>query len=282
MRVDTILHSYTFRDYPLEDAFRAAADLGWDGLELQPVHFDASFLEQELPRCLKIGEPFDVPIVCVDFSANFISDDWRTIEESVHMMETNIAICAQHGIRLMNGHTGVLAENPEDFGKNGSALAEETHYERAAEALSHLGGLAGRHGVRLTLEIHMNTIHDTIEATAKLLDRVASDYVLANPDPGNMFSTSTAEKDPDALDRLEGRIGYFHFKNCIETKGSYSYSVRLADGHIDTFKYVRKLSELGYEGPVCIEYCGAGDPYVAVEQDIAYFRRCVERANGTV
>ena len=36
----TIMHSYTFRAYPLEEAFRNAARFGWEGIELQPCHFD--------------------------------------------------------------------------------------------------------------------------------------------------------------------------------------------------------------------------------------------------
>lgn len=272
------MHSYTFRDYPLEAACENAARFDWDGLELQQAHFDQDALEHDLPRCKEIAGRHGIPIGCVDFSGDFINDDPKIVEHSVERVALNLAICAQHGVLLMNGFTGFLVTDPTDFGKNGSALATGVHYDRAAEALRHLAEVAGRHGVRLALEIHMNTIHDTVASTARLLDLVKSPHIVANPDPGNLFATSTAEKDADALDKLEGRIGYFHFKNCVERDGVYDFSVRLAEGHIDFFKYVQKLVQIGYNGPVCVEYCGAGDPHVAAEQDIQYLRRCLEWA----
>lgn len=270
------MQSYTFRDYPLESAFKCALRFGWDGMELQGAHFDQVNLGSELDRCMEIGEKYATPIHCIDFSADFISDDPKIALESVELVERNIAVCAEKSIFLMNGLTGYLVADPQNFGKNGSTLATDTHYERAAEALRHLGNVASDQGVRLTLEIHMNTIHDTVASTARLLDLVGSDHVLANPDPGNMFSTSTAEKSPEALDALAGRIGYFHLKNCLEENGFYSYSVRLADGHIDTYRYLEKLDALDYNGAVCIEYCGAGDPQVAAQRDIQYLRNCLE------
>jgi len=273
-----VMHSYTFRTYPLEYAFKNALRFGWDGIELQPVHFDAGNMATELPRCIALGRKYGIPIACVDFSGDFLNEDAAVVSEAVARMEGWIHACADNGVFLMNGGVGSLVADKDDYGKNGSALATEAHYARAAEALRHVGGVAQERGVRLVLEIHMNAIHDTIASTAKLLDLVGLDNVMANPDPGNMFSTSTAEKDPAALDRLAGRIGYFHFKNCAAHAGGYDYAVRLADGHIDTHKWVQKLVDLGYEGAVCIEYCGAGDPHVAAEQDIAYLRRCFDWA----
>ena len=273
-----IMHSYTFRTYSLEYAFRNALRFGWDGVELQPCHFDRERIATELPKAIALGKRHGVPIRCVDFGGDFINEDPAVVEESVTRLEREIEVCAKNGIALMNGSVGSLRADDPDYGKSGSALAQATHYERAAEAFRHLGGVAARGGIRLVFEIHMNTVHDTIASTARLLDLIACDNVMANPDPGNMFSTSTAEKDPSSLDMLDGRIGYFHFKNCLKIGGGYDYSVRLADGHIDYHKWVQKLVDLKYDDGVCVEYCGQGDPHVAAEQDIAYLRRCLDWA----
>lgn len=278
--MDIYLHSYSFHDYPLEVAFACAVENGYDGVELQRVHFDERLLDTELLRCRDIAAQNDVHIGCVDFTGDFICDDERTREVSIGLVERNIRICAQDGIALMNGFTGFLTVDGADYGRNGSALASELHYDRATEALKHLGNVAAECGLILTLEIHMNTIHDTVASTVKLLDRVGSDHVMANPDPGNMFSTSTAEKEPDALDALAGRIGYCHFKNCRYVDGTYDYSVGLEEGQIDLDKYVQKLVELRYTGPVCIEYVGEGDPHDKAKADIHYLRQCVRRAQS--
>ncbi|HNV21592.1 MAG TPA: sugar phosphate isomerase/epimerase [Candidatus Hydrogenedentes bacterium] len=276
-----VMHSYTFRTYPLDAAFRAARQFGWEGIELQPCHFDRENIDAELPRCMDVGRAYGVPIACVDFGGDFIHEDPAVVEQSVAAAETLIDACGRHGVALINGGVGSLSVDAADYGRNGSALATEAHYDRAAEAFRHLGPFAGRRGVRIVFEIHMNMLHDTVASTVKLLDKIGCDNVMANPDPGNMFSTSTAEHEAGALERLRGRIGYFHFKNCCLHAGQYNYSVKLADGHIDLNTYVQQLVDLGYDESVCVEYCGEGDPHVAAEEDIRYLRACLDRARGT-
>ena len=267
-----VLHSYAFRDRPLEEAFQAAGEFGYDGLELSRVHFDESRLAEELPEAIALGARYGVAVACVDFAGDLIHEDPGVVEQSAALIDRNIAICTEHDVRLMNGYVGVLIGQPEDFSNNGSALATDAHYETAASALSRLGDSAGEHGLRLALEIHMNTIHDTIDSMLWLLNRVASDHVLATPDPGNMFATKARDRDADALDLLKEKIGYFHFKNCRETDGAYDYSVALEEGEIDMPLYLHKLNQFGYNGPVCIEYVGTGDPRALAQKDIAYFR----------
>ena len=274
--MNVLLHSYTFRDYPLEEAFRCGDRFDYDGIELHRAHFDEDHLDEELPRCQELAEKYAVPIACVDFTADLINEDPGIIEKCVGSVERNIGVCARFGVPLMNGYAGVLTQDPDDYGRNGSALATDAHYERATEALRRLARAAEQGHVTLTLEIHMNTLHDTIASTARLLDSVGSRHLLANPDPANMLATSTAETGPNALDPLRDRIGHFHFKNCREHEGGYTYSVGLAEGDVDTWAYLQKLRELRYNGPVCIEYVGKGDPYVRAEQDIAYLREGLE------
>lgn len=267
-----VMHSYTFRTYPLAEAFANAKRFGWDGIELQPCHFKRDAIDTELPAAIELGRRHGVPILCVDTGGDTISDDAAVREKAVLQIAHEIEVCGRCGITLMNGSVGSLRGPSKNYGDNGSALATPVHYERAAEAYRHLGALAAKVGITIVFEIHMFCLHDTIASTARLLDLIGLDNVKANPDTGNMFSTSTAEKDPAALDQLKGRIGYAHFKNCEKIGEVYNYSVKLADGHVDTAKWVAKLCEQGYDGPVCIEYCGAGDPHVAAAADVRYLR----------
>lgn len=266
-----IMHSYTFRTYSLDEAFRSAKRFGWDGVELQPCHFDRARIETELPAAIALGRSHGVPIACVDSGGDVIGDDRKAAEATVAQIERELGICAANGIMLINGGVGALRGDNPEYGANGSALATDVHYARAADAYRHLGAVAARLGITIVFEIHMFALHDTIASTARLLDEIGMDNVKANPDPGNMFSTSSAERNPAALEQLAGRIGYFHFKNCQALPGNqWNYSVRLAEGQIDFYKWTEKLVELGFEGPVCVEYCGAGDPHVAAEQDRLY------------
>ena len=266
------LHSYTFRERPLEEAFQAAREFGYDGLELSRAHFDETRLQEELSEAIRLGARYGVPITCVDFAADLINEDAGVVEQSAALLEQNIAICAEHDVRLMNGYVGTLMRVPEDFSNNGSALATDAHYERAAAALRGLGDAAGKCDLRLALEIHMNTIHDTIASMRRLLDRTASDCLVATPDPGNMYATNAPDCEPGALDLLKEKIGYFHFKNCRKTDATYDYSVTLEEGDIDMLPYLHKLDQFGYNGPVCIEHVGTGDPRDFAQRDLAFFQ----------
>lgn len=275
--MDLYLHTYTFRDYSLEEALRAAQTFGYDGIELHGIHFNASYIGDELARCQDLAEQVAVPIRCVDYKADLIQEDERAVAEAVSVLKTQIETCAKRGVFLMNGFTGFLTgPEPGEFPRNGSHLATDAHYARCAEALKDVAKAAEVCGVTLTLEIHMNTIHDTVDATVKLLDMVGSDGVLAAPDPGNMWATCAEDRRPEALDPLAGRIGYVHLKNCRLTDTGCDFSVGLEEGGIDTFKVLKHLAQLRYTGPFCIEYVGTGDPHVPAEADIAYVRRCFE------
>ena len=275
--MQVVMHSYTFRTYGLEEAFRSARRYGWDGIELQPCHFDRAKIETELPAAVALGKSYGVPILCVDSGGDVIGDDAKAVEATVAKIERELEICAANGVRLVNGSVGTLRGSDPAYGANGSALATDVHYARAAAAYRHLGAVAARLGITIVFEIHMFCIHDTIASTARLLEEIGLDNVRANPDPGNMFSTATAERNPAALERLAGRIGYFHFKNCQALPGgNWNYSVKLADGHIDYYKWVEQLVKLGFAGPVCVEYCGAGDPHVPAEQDRIYMRKLMD------
>lgn len=276
-----VMHSYSFRDYAFEYAVRCAERFGYDGIELQPCHFNPADLPNELPNALEISGRYRLPIACVDWSGDFIHDDPKVIEQSVQLLEQYIDLCSGQNIKLLNGCPGWLTDSSPAYGDQGSRLAHDHHYERAADAFRHLGKYAAEGNVTIVFEIHMNALTDTIASTARLLDMIKSDHVLANPDPGNMFATHTAERDPEALDRLEGRIGYLHLKNCLDQGGGrYDFSVKLADGHINTHRWVDKMLRMGYDGPICIEFCGDGDPHPAAMEDNAYLRRVVDWCLG--
>jgi len=268
------LHSFTFRNYSIDHALRKAAELDWDGLELHTKHFDESKFRDELTAIIEKATRFRVDVAVLDFSANFIADDPAVREQSVNKLREMIPIAREFGISVMNGYAGFLTgSDPRDFGSNGSALATDEHYDRATEALRQIAPIAEREGMTLTLEIHMNTIHDTAETALRLIDAVNSPALRVNFDPGNMFATPTAEDPLSAIQKLKGKLGLCHLKNCVMINGKPDFSVPLESGHIDYYKILEALLDTGYDDLVSIEYCGQGDPNVPAARDIAYARR---------
>ena len=96
--MDIILHSYTFRDYPLEEAVRSARRVGYAGLELHQVHFNPTYADEELGRCVKLAKAAGVPIVCADFKADLIQPDASAANEAANLLKRNIEACARRGI----------------------------------------------------------------------------------------------------------------------------------------------------------------------------------------
>ena len=96
-------------------------------------------------------------------------------------------------------------------------------------------------------------------STVKVIPNEIDD-LLANPGMG----WQTFHHFADEVKNLEGlpsASAYFRF---------YWRDIEPAEGQIDFYKWTDKLIKLGFDGPVCVEYCGAGDPHVAAEQDRLY------------
>lgn len=274
------MHSYTYRGQPLERAARKCREFGYDGLELVISHYDRARAAESIMEASEIARLAGSRLAVVDFSGNLIAPDAGDRERAEQGIAEVIRTAAQIGAVGVNGSVGPLVgPDPNNWSANGSRLATDEHYGRAAEALRRLGETAREAGIWLSLEIHMNTPHDTAAATRKLLDRVDHPSVVANLDPGNMYAVADAEPMAEAVAILGPRLGYVHLKNCREIGGAFDYSWALESGDIDLFQGLRAVVTSGYAGDYCIEYCGKGDPSVPARRDVIYFHETLTEAS---
>ncbi|MFY1688232.1 sugar phosphate isomerase/epimerase family protein [Plantactinospora sp. WMMB782] len=269
-----VLHSYTFRRYPLRHVFAVAARHGWDGIELVHFHFDPARVESEVADAVALGRRYGVDVHCVGYTGDFVGADPAARDASLTLVERTVAAAAEHGIPMVNGWSGTLERDPDDWRANGSALAEPVHYERAAEGYRRLGEYAARHGVRVGVEVYPGSVHDTVAGTAKLLAMVDHPAVVATADPGNAYVVSPADRDPAVLDRLAGRLGYFHLKNLRPDGGRADFNVDTAEGVLDNYAWITKADSLGVPA-ICVEYCGDGDPHPPIARAGDYVRDCL-------
>jgi 3-dehydroshikimate dehydratase len=274
-----LMHGYSFRRYPLGHVFAMAKRFGWDGIELVHFHFDEERVEEELEAAVALGARYGVPVGCVGYCGRFTDDDADLRDHSVGLAERAIRACERHNVPQVNGWAGALVRDRDDWRRNGSAAASEVHYERAASAYRRLGKLASECGVMVCVETHPNAVHDTVAATARLLDLVDEPSVVATPDPGNFYIQDEAGRDPGVLNALAGRIGYFHVKNCLPgTDGQVSFTVDTAYGVIDNVAWLAKLTALGGVARLAVEYCGEGDPHPVLAAAPGYVRNCLDLA----
>lgn len=272
-----VLHSYSFRTYPLEHVFAVARHFGWGSIELASCHFDAADADREIAAAVALGRRYGVRIHCAGYYGDFLAGD-AVRARSIDTVMAVVDACANNGVDLINGFGGwLVGRDEDDWPHNGSALAGEREYHRVAEAYRHLCEHAAARGVRVGVEVHPNTLHDTVAATMRLVDLVDSEILTVTPDPGNSFILSHEDRDPAILDRLKGGFSYFHLKNCRLLDGRADFNVETAGGVIDNYRWLEKLSLLEVPA-LCVEYCGSGDPHPPIATAQGYVRDCLRLA----
>ncbi len=276
--MDLVMHSYSLRTYPLEHVLAVAAHDGFDGVEVSTWHLDLrrdpDVVRGEVTRAVALGRRYGVRVHCVGYEGDFVTDDPDRRVRAVTLVSRIVEACGEHGIGLVNGFGGWLQGDPDDWVRNGSALATDEHYARCAAAYRTLATVGDREGVRVGVEVHPNTVHDTVATTARLLDLVDHPVVTATVDPANSALIDPDDQDPAVLDRLGDRLGYFHIKNYVPAGGRADFSVDTAAGVLDNLRWLQKLAERGGVPAAALEYCGWGDPHPRLRAALRYVRDC--------
>ncbi|MBE3576185.1 MAG: sugar phosphate isomerase/epimerase [Limnochordales bacterium] len=279
-----LMHSYTYRRYPLERALKKAAELGYDGIELSTVHLPPQDPLAGIPAAVEQAAKLGAPVRVLSFGADLTHKDENVRQQSLERAVGFIRTAGRLGIPLVNGGVANLVGPRWDrWGENGSKLATDEHYRLIAQGLRVLDQAASEAGVRVALEIHPNSVHDTAASTLRILEESGAQNIVANLDAGNMYGTPHAEEATQAIAMLSKHLGYVHLKNCRRLPGAESadYSWTLEMGHLDYYRILEALYRTGYSGFLTIEYCGQGDPSVAAAADIRYVRQILAEIAAT-
>jgi sugar phosphate isomerase/epimerase len=278
-----LCYSYTYRAYPLERALAQAKQYGYDGLEISVVHYDPERPDETITEAKRAADRVGLPIPVIAGGGDLLAEDPQQRRDACDRIVAIIRAAAGIGAGIVNGMTGGLVGRArEDYGSNGSALATQEHYERVAEALVPVARTAHDLGLTYSLELHMNTIHDTAQAAMRLLDLVGSPALGVTYDPGNLFAIPTAEPPARVLKILGDRLKHVHLKNGRWLGGSYDWSWPLELGHIDYYQVLDDLKSADYAGDLSIEYVGLGDPSVPARRDVVYTRMLHRDVRGIV
>lgn len=254
----TVLHSYSLRGYPRSHVFAVARAYGWPAVELAACHLDPADPVRDLGAALAEARAAGTTVHCVGYWGEF-----ARVPSTMDQVHRVIDACAAHGVPRLNGSAGWLVQDPQrwdlDWRKNGSALATDEDYARVAHAYRHLADHAAGAGISLGIEVHPNTVHDTVPATARLLALIDRPNVTVTLDPAN--AAPLTRDDPAELALLGAAATYFHLKNCLVRDGVADFTVDAYAGVVDNYRWLAALREAGTCPAVAIEYCGAGDPH---------------------
>lgn len=267
-----LMNAYTYRGYDFERACRKAREHGWEGVELCPCHFRDQDIAEAKSWIGDTMAKYGVTAPVAAWGADVIQDDRDAAKASLERLMAGLPHLKELGVEKINSGVGALWS--EDRSQSGSQVATDVHYERAAEAFKQVMRELESLKMTCSYEIHMHALHDTAASTLRILDGVGSELLTANLDAGNMYGTPHAEDAVSAVEMLTGRLGYVHAKNCRRLAGGGTdYSYMLDNGHLDYYRILRAVRDSGYQGHVCCEYCGLGDPSVAGQRDLDYLKR---------
>jgi sugar phosphate isomerase/epimerase len=272
----------------LRRLFELASQYGYDGVELRWKYafddFNQNTYLQEVAT-LKSQYP-DMEIV-FGGTVGFCRGSKDEVEKSTGEYLDFLGWAAKEcGTKVMNFFTGAMVarnNNYYDFHANGSAIASEHDYEKAASGLRLIGDAAASKGILIALETHNCQLHDTATACNKLMALTSHNAIGLNYDHGNIFIHRHGESIEDVFKLIGGKIYYAHLKNMIKPAGMALpggfIPTRLKDGHINNRDIVGLLRHSLRSDMLALEYPCTGDGILAIKEDMEYMRSLKEYFN---
>jgi inosose dehydratase len=227
----------------------AIADIaaaGFTGVEL----FDGNLVHDGAETARALSE-HGVALVAVYCGGSFIHPG--ALEAELAKIDGVAALAAEHGAEQLVIGGGARRAQP---------LPED--YERLAEALERVVGIAERHGLVASYHPHMGTLVESPEEIRRVLSRTRIGFC---PDTAHLFRGGG---DPAALIReYAGRIPYVHLKD-VTADGTF---VALGRGVLDLDAALDALREQGYDDWLVVELDHAEDPAAAAAESYARLTR---------
>lgn len=278
--------NYFEQGQSLERACRLTREVGADGIEFRRKAGDFSATDLEYLDVVSAAldkHPFE----WVSFGAPAV--ELMGTDKSQHEREIEAAekfyrkAASRFPLRVVNAFTGTLA-NPDEtlpyveYWHHGSAIATEEQWEAAIAGFQHLGALAGELGFRFAFETHGTYLHDTIEASNRLVDGIGSPHVGILWDHANFMLFQTSPTLAEAVASMGNRLFYVHLKNLLAPPAKLLAVTSLSGGILNIREQISLLRRSGYAGPLCIESPRAGDRELFLREDINYLREILREA----
>lgn len=184
------------------------------------------------------GESYaDIPTV--QRTVGFIPPATRQMRE-VRARQV-IEVGAEIGAGIFGCHIGFVPEDPSsaDF------LAVRDIVRRLCD-----------HAASCRMQVSLETGQETAETMMRFIDAVERDNLKINFDPANMILYGTAEPIP-ALEILAPRVISVHCKDGVwppkDNPDALGTEMPLGEGAVGMDRFIAKLKEIGYRGPLTIE-----------------------------
>jgi len=164
------------------------------------------------------------------------------------------------GVKAIAAHIGFV---PED--------SSEHLFNEMIEVVRKIADYCARNGQYFVLE----TGQESARTLARFIETVGKDNVRVNFDPANMLYYGSG----DPIEALELLIQYIIGVHCKDVKMPSEKQreieeVSFGEGNVGAERFIRRLNELGYKGPLTIER-EVTDPQVQI-RDIIKGKKLIE------
>ncbi|MFD2329550.1 sugar phosphate isomerase/epimerase family protein [Cohnella sp. GCM10020058] len=277
-------------EYSIHEAMAIVAGLGFDGIEIagREPHLgpDTSLKRVDEMRRVADGLGLAIPVLAGYMGAFSESSD-AECEASCQAFSALLERAGRLGadaVRLFQG-------GPSAF------LAQDYHYEKTAFWLRRCADEARRQDKRILLEIHNNSLIETIDGAQRLLALVGDSRVGLIHDAGNMYITGE-DFGRESVRRLGDAIRHVHVKDekripLADMPGSFRnrtvrgeehfLQCRLGEGEVDHRELFAALQAADYGGWIALECFAPYPPEEQLGHDLAVVRswwREGERMHG--
>jgi len=261
-----VMFTKLFKGLPLDAMGRHIAELGFDGVDLlirdghQLTPASPGEIGPAVERLKGMG--LTVPMATTD------------LVEADGIADRVLGACADAGI-------GTIRLGYYRYAGSGYREA----LDGARRKLDGLDGLAGRHGVRLAIQLHGDTIHASGAQTVLLLDGRDPARISAYPDPGNQVVQDGRDDWRFTFEVLRPWLACVGVKNGgwfpgrIDASGQRVWTsdwLGLADGMVRWDAIVAHLKADGFDGLLTLHSHYEVPLMQAIDQtrtDLNYVRR---------
>lgn len=271
----------------IDDICRMATDIGFDGIEFrgkQPKELESISFYEYVSQIAESKKKYGLSEILFGIGLGKCTNEnkeerAKNIAEAIEKIRVVSELC---GTTVCNTyasdiksriHTAPL--NEYEF--HGSAIATEEKWKVTVDAYREIAYHAEKLNMKIAFETHMFHLHDTPEASMKLVNQIGSPAVGINMDFGNTVYFKEHPSVEETIDIYGDKLFYLHLKNSSAIPGSsLRMASSLADGEINHRSYFAKLKEVGFTGPIGIEAPRIGDRRYFAEQDFAYYKSVVK------
>lgn len=272
--------SGVFMEHSIQEAMQLTKQLGMDGIEIavREHHLSSAISQPRIKEIKALSESLKLEIpVLATYTGGFSTASDIECKHTFKEFQRLLDIANQLGASMVRVSPG----GPNAF------MAQDYHYAKAAYWLNRCAEEAKAQQIDIIMEIHNQSLIETVESSLRLLDLIAYDNIGMIHDAGNMYITDT-DYGRDSVLKLGKHLFHVHVKDELRVSevgspGTFTnvthrgeemfLQCRLGEGEADHKPLFEALIETGYAGWVTLE-CHAPFPaYERLAHDFQFVKK---------